>query len=217
VVPGDRVQLDDGRTFRIAAPERTPRVLAYNKPVGVVTTRADPEGRPDVFAHLPRLAHGRWINVGRLDINTSGLLLFTDHGELAHRLMHPRYRVDREYAARIYGEVDDAMLARLRRGVDLDGTPSRFEDIVAGDGEGANRWYYCVVQSGRNREVRRLWESQGVVVSRLMRVRFGNIMLPADLRAGQTVEVGGALRDELCALVDLDPRGEARQARGRRA
>ena len=203
VVPGDRVQLDDGRMLRIAAPVQDVRVLAYNKPAGVVCTRHDPEGRPHIFEHLPRVERGRWINVGRLDINTSGLLLFTNHGDLAHRLMHPRYRVDREYAARIFGQVDDDMLARLREGVDIEGEHGHFDDIVVGEGEGANRWYYCVVQSGRNREVRRLWESQGVTVSRLMRVRFGNVMLPTDLRAGQTVELGGALRDELLRLVEL--------------
>ncbi|MEQ8235021.1 MAG: pseudouridine synthase [Gammaproteobacteria bacterium] len=143
------------------------------------------------------------INIGRLDINTSGLLLFTNNGELAHRLMHPRYRIDREYAVRVFGEVDQAMLARLRAGVEIEGEAAHFDDIVVGEGDGANHWYYCVVQRGRHREVRRLWESQGVKVSRLMRVRFANVMLPTDLRAGRSIELGGALLEDLCRLVDL--------------
>lgn len=208
VAPGDRVQLDDGRLLRVSGGSQDLHVLAYNKPAGVVCTRRDEQNRPNIFEDLPRIERGRWINIGRLDINTSGLLLFTNHGELAHRLMHPRHRVDREYAARIFGEVEDEMLQRLRDGVDIDGERFHFDDIVEGEGDGANRWYYCVVQSGRQREVRRLWESQGVKVSRLIRVRFGNVMLPADLRGGQTVELGGTLRDELCALVGLNARGE---------
>ena len=217
VGPGDRVQLDDGRTLRISSNQQDLHVLAYNKPAGEVCTRSDEQGRPNIFQHLPRIERGRWINIGRLDINTSGLLLFTNHGELAHRLMHPRYRVDREYAARIFGTVEDEMMVRLRAGVEIEGERFHFDDIVVGAGDGANRWYYCVVQSGRQREVRRLWESQGVQVSRLMRVRFGNVMLPTDLRAGQTVEIGGALRDELCALVGLDLKGTPRDARPRDA
>lgn len=217
VVTGDRVQLDDGRTLHVSPPSPAIRVLLYNKPAGVVCTRHDPEGRPHIFEHLPRLEHGRWVNIGRLDINTSGLLLFTSHGELAHRLMHPRYRIDREYAARVYGEIDNATLARLREGVDIDGEHHRFDDIVVGEGEGANHWYYCVVQSGRNREVRRLWESQGVQVSRLIRVRFANIMLPSDLRAGKTAELGGALLTELCRLVGLEPGTAGTDGRARRA
>lgn len=203
VEPGDRVQLDDGRALRVKAQTQKIQVLAYNKPAGVVCTRRDPEKRPTVFEHLPRIKSGRWINIGRLDINTSGLLLFTNHGELAHRLMHPSSRIDREYTARIFGHVSKDMLARLRAGIDIDGERFHFDDIVSGEGSGANRWYYCVVQSGRQREVRRLWESQGVKVSRLARVRFGNVMLPTDLRAGRHVELGGALLDELCALVGV--------------
>jgi len=217
VTGGERVQQDDGRTLRVALASQALRVLAYNKPAGEVCTRHDPEGRPHVFVRLPRLDQGRWINIGRLDINTSGLLLFTNHGELAHRLMHPRHRVDREYAARIFGTVDDAMLARLRAGVDIEGESCHFDDIVIGDGDGANHWYYCVVQSGRNREVRRLWESQGVQVSRLIRVRFGNVMLPSDLRAGRTVELGGELLAELCRLVGLEPGATATPRSPRRS
>lgn len=220
VTTGDRVQLDGGRKLQVGDKVQRIRVLAYNKPAGTVCTRRDPERRPTVFADLPRTQRGRWINVGRLDINTSGLLLFTNNGDLAYRLMHPRYRVDREYAARIFGEVDAALLARLRTGVDIEGEQLAFADVVPGDGKGhepdvdadkgANRWYYCLVQSGRNREVRRLWESQDVKVSRLIRVRFGNVMLPTDLRAGRYVELGGTLLDDLCRLVGLrGPGGSA--------
>lgn len=211
VSPGDLVQLDGGRRMRIGESEQRIRVLAYHKPVGTVCTRRDPERRRTVFQDLPRTQRERWINVGRLDINTSGLLLFTNNGDLAHRLMHPRYRIDREYAARVYGEVPEGTLARLRAGVDVDGDRLAFADVVPGEGAGrdevgeagANRWYYCLVQSGRNREVRRLWESQGVRVSRLVRVRFANVMLPTDLRPGRYVELGGALLEDLCRLVGL--------------
>lgn len=203
VRPGDRIQIDGGPMQRIEADVEALRVLAYNKPAGVVCTRRDPEGRADIFERLPRIKHGRWINVGRLDINTSGLLLFTNNGELAHRLMHPRYRIDREYAVRVFGAVDTGMLERLRAGVDVDGELCHFDDITIGQGDGANQWYFCVVQQGRHREVRRLWEAQGVQVSRLMRVRFGNVMLPTNLRPGRTVELGGALLEDLCRLVGL--------------
>ncbi len=206
VVPGDRIQIDGGRTFQIKPAVSGVRVLAYNKPAGVVCTRKDPEKRPNVFQHLPRLTNGRWINIGRLDINTSGLLLFTTHGELAHRLMHPSYRVDREYAARVYGRVTEDALQRLRDGVTIDGEEHRFDDLVAGRGEGSNQWYYCLLQRGQNREVRRLWEAVGAQVSRLSRVRFANVMLPTDLRAGRFVELGGTLLEELCNLVGLEQR-----------
>ncbi|MCZ6771245.1 MAG: pseudouridine synthase [Proteobacteria bacterium] len=214
VEPGDRVQLDKGRALRIEPQRHDLRVLAYNKPAGVVCTRRDEKGRPTVFGDLPRIKPGRWINVGRLDINTSGLLLFTNHGDLAHRLMHPSHAVDREYAARVFGRVDNAMLANLRHGVNIDRERLHFDDIVVGDGNGANRWYYCLVQRGRHREVRKLWESQGVKVSRLTRVRFGNIMLPTDLRAGRYVELGGTLVDDLCDLVGIESvRHESRSRR----
>jgi len=203
VEPGDRVQCDDGRAMRVALSTQEIRVLALNKATGTVCTRRDPEERPTVFQRLPTLREGRWIIVGRLDFNTSGLLLFTNHGELAYRLMHPSYRVDREYAARIFGAVDHSMLVRLRKGINIDGRDHRFDDIVGGKGMGANRWFYCVLQSGRQQEVRRLWESQGVKVGRLNRVRFGNVMLPTDLRSGRYVELGGALLSDLCALVGV--------------
>lgn len=205
--PGDRVQLDDGPIVRVEEEKTELQVLLYNKPLDEVCTRKDEEGRATIFDKLPAVRSGRWINVGRLDINTTGLLLLTNSGELAHRLTHPSYTIDREYAVRVYGNVDNTMLRSLRTGVEIDGEVLAFNDIVAGEGSGANKWFYCLVQSGRNRAVRKLWESQDVSVSRLMRVRFGNIMLPTDLRVGQHLELSKPLASELCELVGLDGNG----------
>jgi 23S rRNA pseudouridine2605 synthase len=164
----------------VAAPARTQaRVLLYHKPVGELVTRSDPQGRPTVFASLPP---GRWIAVGRLDVNSSGLLLLTDCGELANRLMHPRYGLEREYSARIRGALTASEERQLLRGLPLDGIPARFERIDRErEGTGTNRWYRVVLKEGRNREVRRLFEALGHPVSRLVRVRYGPIALPADL------------------------------------
>lgn len=159
------------------------RVLLYHKPVGEVVTRRDPEGRPVVFTQLPSLNASRWIAVGRLDINTSGLLLVTNNGELANKLMHPSTQVEREYAVRLLGEIPDATIARLKQGVELEDGLAKFDDIRFYAGEGANKWYYVTVKEGRNRLVRRLWESQDIVVSRLMRVRYGPVVLPERLKA----------------------------------
>ena len=169
--------------------EQPTRVLLYHKPTGEVVTRRDPEGRPIVFRRLPDLLAGRWIAVGRLDINTSGLLLLTNNGELANRLMHPSTEVQREYAVRILGHVADSTLARLQEGVELEDGLAKFDEIHFGGGEGANKWYNVIVSEGRNRLVRRLWESQNVVVSRLIRVRYGPVVLPDSLRAGAFYEI----------------------------
>ncbi|TQV78268.1 pseudouridine synthase [Exilibacterium tricleocarpae] len=197
VTATDTVQLD-GRKVAVAPPQQRSRVLLYNKPEGEICSRADPEGRPTVYDRLPRLKTGRWISVGRLDFNTSGLLLFTNDGELANKLMHPSSVIDREYLVRVQGDVDDDMKQRLREGVLLEDGMARFTDIVDGAGEGRNRWFYCVVMEGRNREVRRLWESQGVKVNRLKRVRYGNIFVPSHVRVGQWIELDAQEVDELC-------------------
>lgn len=180
---GDRLSID-GRTFRVEVHRATPRVLVYNKPEGEVTTRNDPEGRPTVFTRLPRLKNARWISIGRLDINTTGLLLFTDDGDLANGLMHPSSEMDREYACRVHGVVTQENLQHLLSGVELEDGPARFSDIVEGEQVGANRWFHVVIMEGRNRAVRRLWESQGLQVSRLKRVRFGPVFLDKGLRTG---------------------------------
>jgi 23S rRNA pseudouridine2605 synthase len=187
--PDDRVFVD-GKPLPKEA-EFVPRVLLYNKPAGEVCSRKDPEGRPTVFDRLPRLRGERWINVGRLDISTTGLLLFTNDGELANRLMHPSSNIDREYAVRVQGEMTDEIMDTLRNGVELEDGVARFSDIQEGRGKGSNRWYYVVLMEGRNREVRRLFESQGLTVSRLKRVRFADVFIPSDVRAGRTRELTG--------------------------
>ncbi len=194
----DRVYLDTDRVRLGAVSRLKTRVIMYHKPAGEVCTRRDPEGRPTVFAALPRLGTGRWIAVGRLDINTTGLLLFTNDGALAQRLTHPSSVIDREYAVRVLGEVDDGVMRRLRQGVALEDGLACFSDIVDAGGEGANHWYHVTLMEGKKREVRRLWESQGVRVSRLIRVRFGVAALPRRLRPGAIKELTG---DRLRALL----------------
>jgi 23S rRNA pseudouridine2605 synthase len=183
--PGDDIRVDGKR---VAQPQKAKgRVLIYHKPVGELVTRSDPEGRATVFSRLPP---GRWVAVGRLDLNSSGLLLFTDSGELANRLMHPRYEVEREYLARVRGALTAEERARLTRGVPLDGETARFERLeIDRRGEGANHWYRVVLKEGRKREVRRLFETLGHPVSRLVRVRYGPVALPADLAPGSWREL----------------------------
>ncbi|MGH8707183.1 MAG: 23S rRNA pseudouridine(2605) synthase RluB [Burkholderiales bacterium] len=189
--PGDRIELD-GNPVAARAAGAQPRVLLYHKPDGEMVTRSDPGGRPTVFQRLPAIPGGKWVAVGRLDINTAGLLLLTDSGELANRLMHPRYEVEREYAVRVLGELRAEELASLRRGIALDDGMARFDTIEpSGSAEGANRWYRVVLREGRNREVRRLFEGLGRKVSRLLRVRYGPVALPRDLRPGRWVELDG--------------------------
>jgi 23S rRNA pseudouridine2605 synthase len=195
VLPSDRI-LVDGRPVKINSDD-SPRVLMYSKPEGQVSTSNDPEGRPTVFDYLPTLNRGRWIAVGRLDINTSGLLFFTTHGELANRLMHPSFEVKREYMVRIHGEVDQAMISRLKEGVILEDGVSSFETVRAqhpkifGDHEqlSRNNWFRVVLAEGKTREVRRLWESQGVEVSRLKRISYGPIQLPSFVRSSEFIEL----------------------------
>ncbi|MFP6848761.1 MAG: pseudouridine synthase [Pseudomonas sp.] len=200
----DAIAVDGKVIRREEAAESVRRVIIYNKPEGEICTRDDPEGRPTVFDRLPRPKDGRWINIGRLDINTTGLLMFTTDGELANRLMHPSYQMDREYAVRVRGEVDEEMIERLKAGVMLEDGPAKFTDIKeAPGGEGFNHWYHCVVMEGRNREVRRLWESQGLVVSRLKRVRFGPVFITSDLTMGRWREMSQREVDILSEEVGL--------------
>lgn len=179
---GDRIVgteriLVNGRPVRLKRRVGTHRHLAYYKPAGEVTTRDDPEDRPTVFDRLPRLPHGRWISIGRLDLNTSGLLLLTTDGELAHRLMHPRYAVSREYAVRVLGTPAEEQLRSLARGVMLEDGPARFDEIEPRGGTGRNTWLHVTLREGRNREVRRMFDAVGLTVSRLIRVRYGPVQL----------------------------------------
>lgn len=209
---GDRVVAGDKIKFKgrpVANDDKLEnRVILYHKPVGEVCSRQDPEGRATVFDGLPRLKSGRWVSVGRLDYNTSGVLLLTTDGELANALMHPSSRVEREYLVRVMGRVDEAMLQRLKSGVDLDDGPARFTDIQEGgsDSEGINRFFYVVLSEGRNREVRRLWESQGVTVSRLKRVRYGEVFIPSKLKKGQWMELKPRDAEVVYTMAQLTPK-----------
>ncbi|ABG41334.1 23S rRNA pseudouridine(2605) synthase RluB [Paraglaciecola mesophila] len=208
---GDRVEpLDqlrvDGNLITAAAKSTICRVLMYNKPEGELCSRKDPQGRPTVFDRLPKIQNGRWIAVGRLDINTSGLLLFTNDGELANRLMHPKHEIEREYAVRVFGEVDDDMIKRLKKGVELEDGVSKFTEVRKrpGDDESLNSWYNVSLSEGKNREVRRLWESQGLQVSRLIRVRYGTLNLQNRLPQGGWIELPLTDLNTLRKSVQLD-------------
>lgn len=194
-----------GQKLRLATKLKVAKsVLLYHKKPGEICTRDDPEGRDTVFDDLPKLSSGRWISIGRLDINTDGLLLFTNDGELANKLMHPSSEVEREYAVRVLGNVKDEMLARLKKGVSLEGEMASFDSIRFIGGEGANQWYHVILKEGRNREVRRLWESQGLTVSRLRRVRYGIISLERGLRSGHHELLSRPKMRKLYESVGLD-------------
>ncbi|MFM9836458.1 MAG: 23S rRNA pseudouridine(2605) synthase RluB [Methylophilaceae bacterium] len=183
VIESDQVRVD-GRLVQLPFAPELPQVLLYHKPEGEIVSADDPEGRASVFDKLPRIKQGKWIAIGRLDMNTSGLLIFTTSGELANRLMHPRYEVEREYAVRILGELTEGQMLQLTQGIELEDGVAKFESIYSNGGEGANKWYQVVIKEGRNREVRRLFEAFQLPVSRLMRVRFGPIALPPRVKRG---------------------------------
>ncbi len=169
--------------------ESKTRILLYHKPVGEISSRRDPKHLQTVFDNLPHLKQGRWVQVGRLDLNTSGLLIFTNNGELANRLMHPKYEIEREYAVRVFGQVSPDAVKALLKGVTLDDGVAKFKRLEFRGGEGSNGWYHVTLSEGRNREVRRLWESQGVEVSRLIRIRYGQLHMPRSLARGEFVEL----------------------------
>jgi 23S rRNA pseudouridine2605 synthase len=215
VGPADRVKVN-GKLVTVKFSGRLPRVVIYHKPEGEIVTRDDPEGRETVFDALPRMNGGRWIAVGRLDFNTSGLLLFTSSGELANRLMHPRYEMVREYAVRVLGDITEEKLDQLREGIELEDGPAHFESIEDGGGEGANHWYRVTLCEGRNREVRRMFEAVGTTVSRLIRVRYGPFLLPPYLKRGKTRELEDSEVEALMRNVGLaQERGGRGGDRGR--
>lgn len=205
VTPNQNIRVDGQPLSAGARHEPKRRIILYHKPDSEVTTAKDPQGRPTVFDHLPVLHNARWIVVGRLDFTTQGLLLFTTDGELANKLMHPSSQIEREYAVRVLGKVDAEMLSRLRAGIQLDDGPARFDDIVDAGGEGANHWYHVILKEGRNREVRRLWDAVGITVSRLIRVRFGPVTLPRQLRTGRWMDLDDETANLLLASVGMKP------------
>ncbi len=191
---GDRIGAGDlvrvrSRLIRINTGSRLPRIIFYHKPEGEIVSRNDPEGRPSVFDKLPQLKSSRWISIGRLDFNTSGLLIFTTSGELANQMMHPRFQIEREYAIRIIGQLTPEQMTQLTDGIELEDGIAKFDKIVEQGGEGSNRWYHAIIKEGRNREVRRMFEKLGIMVSRLIRVRFGPIRLPPYLKRGMLSEL----------------------------
>jgi 23S rRNA pseudouridine2605 synthase len=210
--PGDRIKVG-GKLVHLKFSNRLPRVIIYHKPEGEIVSRDDPEHRPTVFTSLPKMSGGRWVAVGRLDFNTSGLLLFTTSGDLANRLMHPRYNLVREYAVRVLGEISMEARQRLLEGIELEDGTAQFATFQDVGGEGANHWYRVSLFEGRNREVRRMFEAVGVVVSRLMRVRYGPFVLPPSVKRGKVLEVGEADVQRLMADFDMEDPSPGRPLR----
>lgn len=217
ILAADQVRIN-GKLLQRKVSKRPPRVLIYHKPAGEIVSMNDPEGRTSVFDHLPTMKSAKWIAVGRLDFNTEGLLLFTTSGDLANRLMHPRYGIDREYAVRTLGELDEAGRQKLLAGVELDDGLAQFTRIVDGGGEGVNKWYRVTIGEGRNREVRRMFEAVGLTVSRLIRTRYGSLMLPQTLRRGRWEELDeNGVRNLMtqCGLKAVKNEDEAGQGNAR--
>lgn len=220
VLPTDEVRID-GRLITLKSErEKRRRVIMYYKPEGEICSASDTEGRTTVFERLPKMTHDRWVMVGRLDINSSGLLLFTNDGELAHRLMHPSYQIVREYAVRVLGELTPEATKNLTTGVLLEDGMAKFDELREGGGSGANKWYHVSLKEGKKREVRRLFESQDLKVSRLLRTRYGCVVLPSTLKTGRFLELDHKDIGALCALVGLKQRartGLSTQAREKQA
>ena len=217
VGPGDEVRIN-GEPVKVRFTEPKARVLVYHKPAGEIVTRDDPEERATVFERLPAITDGRWIAVGRLDYNTEGLLLFTNSGELANRLMHPRYEVEREYAVRVMGRLGDEQVRELTTGVELEDGPAKCEKVedAGGDEDASNHWYKVVVREGRNREVRRLFEAIGLTVSRLLRVRYGRVAMPPQLKRGEVMELEPQETNALLKSAGLKVQGGAPAPQGPR-
>lgn len=205
--PADKVRVN-GRLVSRPKAGKLPRVILYHKPAGEIVSHDDPEGRASVFARLPRIRTGKWLSVGRLDLNTEGLLILTTSGELANRLSHPRYGSEREYAVRVLGELGEQEQARLTSGIELEDGPAHFNSLDYIGGEGSNRWYRVTLSEGRNREVRRMFQAAGVTVSRLIRTRFGDVMLPTNLRRGRWDELDSDLVGALMVQLGLLRGGE---------
>ncbi|WLI90001.1 pseudouridine synthase [Massilia sp. R2A-15] len=207
ILPSDAVRIN-GKLIQRKVSTKPPRVLVYHKPAGEIVSQDDPEGRPTVFDRLPTMKAGKWLAVGRLDFNTEGLLLFTTSGDLANRLMHPRYNIDREYAVRTLGELEEGMRQKLLAGVELDDGMANFTKIADGGGEGINKWYRVVIGEGRNREVRRMFEAVGLTVSRLIRTRYGAMTLPSGLKRGRWEELEENDVRALLAAFGVEKKGE---------
>jgi 23S rRNA pseudouridine2605 synthase len=214
ILPADQVRIN-GKLVQRKISSRPPRVLVYHKPSGEIVSTSDPEGRATVFDRLPTMKVGKWLAVGRLDFNTEGLLLFTTSGDLANKLMHPRYGIEREYAVRTLGELEEGMRQKLLSGIELDDGLAQFNKIVDGGGDGANRWYRVTISEGRNREVRRMFESVGLTVSRLIRTRYGSLTLPSNLKRGRWEEMDEhAVRALMAANGLQKPAGRTQDTRG---
>ena len=187
VSSSDRITFD-GKLVKLNSEKILPRILIYNKPEGEIVSESDPRGRRTVFDHLPKIKNSKWISIGRLDFNTSGLLIFTTYGDFANRLMHPRYEIEREYSVRVLGKLTEDQLSQLTSGIKLEDGLAKFESIKFKGGEGSNHWYQVTLKEGRNREVRRLFQFFSITVSRLMRIRFGTITLPSNLKKRSYIE-----------------------------